>query len=122
LIKKQNDMTDVTITTPAHQIRSYLARPAGVGPWPGVIVLHDATGMSKGLRHQADWLAGAGYLTVAPDLYSWGRKIACIWATMRELTAGRGKVFADIDGISVTSNYDGRGGAHVRFRYQMERE
>jgi carboxymethylenebutenolidase len=90
-------MTDVTITTPAHQLRSYLARPAGEGSWPGVIVLHDVAGMSEDLRHQADWLANAGYLTVAPDLYSWGRKITCIWATMRELTAGRGRVFADID-------------------------
>jgi len=90
-------MTGVTITTPAHQLRSYLARPAGEGSWPGVIVLHDVAGMSDDLRHQADWLASAGYLTVAPDLYSWGRKISCIWATMRELTAGRGRVFADID-------------------------
>ena len=92
-----NDMTDVTITTPTHQLRSYLARPAGEGSWPGVIVLHDAAGMSDDLRHQADWLASAGYLTVAPDLYSWGRKIACMWATIRELAAGRGQVFADID-------------------------
>ncbi len=92
-------MTDVTITTPAHQLRSYLARPAGEGPWPGVIVIHDAAGMSDDLRHQADWLASAGYLTVAPDLYSWGRKIPCIWATLRELSVGRGKAFTDIDAI-----------------------
>ena len=90
-------MTDVTIKTPTHQLRSYLARPEGEGSWPGVIVLHDAAGMSNDLRHQADWLASAGYLTVAPDLYSWGRKIVCIWAIMRELAAGRGQVFADID-------------------------
>ena len=44
-------MTDVTITTPTHQLRGYLARPAGQGPWPGVIVLHDAAGMSNDLRH-----------------------------------------------------------------------
>lgn len=90
-------MTDVTITTPAHQLRGYLARPAGEGPWPGVIVLHDAAGMTSDLRHQVDWLAGAGYIAVAPDLYSWGRKIACMWATIRELMAGRGQAFADID-------------------------
>ncbi len=90
-------MTDVTITTPAHQLRGYLAHPAGEGSWPGVIVLHDAAGMSNDLRHQADWLASAGYLAVAPDLYSWGRKITCMWATIRELAAGRGQIFADID-------------------------
>ena len=60
-------MTDVTITTPTHQLRSYLAQPAGEGPWPGVIVLHDAAGMSNDLRQQADWLAGAGYQGISPS-------------------------------------------------------
>jgi carboxymethylenebutenolidase len=80
-------MTDVTIPTPTHQLRSYLARPVGEGPWPGVIVLHDAAGMSNDLRHQADWLAGAGYVAVAPDLFSWGRKMACLRATFRDVQA-----------------------------------
>lgn len=90
-------MTDVTITTPTHQLRGYLAQPVGEGPWPGVIVLHDAAGMTDDLRHQADWLAGAGYLAVAPDLFSWGRKIACLRATFRDVQAGRGQAFTDIE-------------------------
>ena len=90
-------MTDVTITTPAHQLRASFARPVGEGPWPGVIVIHDAAGMSDDLRHQADWLAGAGYLAVAPDLFSWGRKLACLMAVFRDLQAGRGQSFADIE-------------------------
>lgn len=90
-------MTDVTITTPTHQLRSYLAQPTGEGPWPGVVVIHDALGMSEDLHNQADWLASSGYLAVAPDLYSWGRKLTCLRATFSSLRAGRGPTFDDID-------------------------
>ncbi len=90
-------MADVTITTPTHQLRGYLARPTSAESWPGVIVLHDAAAMTHDLRYQADWLAGAGYLAVAPDLFSWGRKMACLLAVGRDLQVGRGQSFEDIE-------------------------
>ncbi len=64
-----------------------------------MIVLHDAAGMSNDLRHQADWLAGADYLAVAPDMFSWVRRIACLRATFRDVQAGRGQSFADIEAV-----------------------
>ena len=75
----------------------YLARPAGQGPWPGVLVLHDVLGMTPDLHAQADWLAGCGYLALAPDFYSIGRKLRCLVSTFRELIAGSGQVFDDAD-------------------------
>jgi carboxymethylenebutenolidase len=90
-------MTDVMIRTPHGEMPTYLATPSGPGPWPGVVVLHDFTGMSHDLRNQADWLAGEGYLAAAPDLYYWGSRLRCLWTIMREVTAGQGRTVADID-------------------------
>jgi carboxymethylenebutenolidase len=89
-------MTDVRIPTTT-EVPAYLAVPEGEGPWPGVVVVHDALGMTNDVRRQADWLAGAGYLAVAPDLYHYGRRIACLVATMRAMVARRGRAFDDLD-------------------------
>jgi carboxymethylenebutenolidase len=92
-------MTEVLISTPHHQLKSYLATPKGEGPWPGVIVLHDIFGLTDVTRQHADWLAQEGYLAVAPDLFSWGSRLRCIRALMMDLSARKGAAFDDVDAV-----------------------
>jgi len=76
---------------------TYVAKPQKGGPWPGVVVLHDAAGMSQDLRCQTEWLASEGFLAAAPDLYYPGGKIACILSLIRDAAARQGRFFADIE-------------------------
>jgi carboxymethylenebutenolidase len=92
-------MAEVTIPTAVGEMPAWRATPQRKGPWPGVVVLHDAAGMSQDLRNHTDWLASEGYLAVAPDLYYPGGKIACIRALMRDAAARQGRFVDDIEAV-----------------------
>ena len=75
----------------------YLSLPPGSSPCPGVVVLHDVGGMSQDHRHQADWLAEAGFMALAVDLYYLGGFLRCIRAVARDLMARAGPAFDDVE-------------------------
>lgn len=87
----------IEIETGHGQMPAYTAVPTTAPPWPGVVVIHDFTGMSQDLRNHADWLAGEGFLAIAPDLYYWGSRLRCLRTIMRELGPRRGRTFDDIE-------------------------
>ena len=78
-------------------LKAYRAQPAGEGPFPGVVAIHEAFGLDQNVRLQCDRLAAAGYLTLGPDLYSDGGARRCIVATFRAMASGKGKAINDIE-------------------------
>lgn len=49
----------------------YLARPAGAGPWPAVLLGFEMFGITGYLRAVAAQVAAAGYVALVPDFYHW---------------------------------------------------
>ena len=87
-------MPDVTVGA----TNAYLAVPFGsAGPWPGVVVIHEAFGLNADTRAHADRLAALGYLALAPDLLDGKLWLRCIRSMFRQLRAGSGPAFEVLD-------------------------
>ena len=50
-------------------IHTYLARPLGGGPFPGVVLIHHLPGWDELYREMTRKFAHHGYLAISPDLY-----------------------------------------------------
>ncbi|MEE1799374.1 dienelactone hydrolase family protein [Streptomyces sp. JV176] len=74
-----------------------MARPEGPGPWPGVVVVHEALGVDDVMLRQAERLARAGYLALMPDLFTQGGVRRCLVPTMRASRSGHGRAYQDIE-------------------------
>lgn len=91
---------DVTIPVGGGSIPGHLAVPAPVeaqGTWPGVVVVHDAFGLGDDIRGITDRFGMAGYLALAPDLYSRGSKLRCMRATLAQMRRGSGEACTDLE-------------------------
>lgn len=91
-----SDVTTIEIDTPAGPIDALLSVPDGKGPWPGVVVIHDAFGYGPDKQEINDNIAAAGYVALTPNLYARGGRVRCIPRVMRELATKGGRSVDDI--------------------------
>lgn len=69
-------MTELSLFEYEHDglvLKGQIARPAGPGPHPAVLVMHDAMGLGENCRNRAVALAQAGYVALATDMYGTGQ-------------------------------------------------
>jgi len=57
----------------------YLARPEGDGPFPGVVVIHEAFGLNDNIKDIANRFANEGYVALAVDLFAERNPVACMF-------------------------------------------
>src|ERR1700722_15060068 len=89
---------DMRYPVPGGAVAGFLAVPgSGPGPWPGVVVIHEAFGLNDDIRRKADELAARGYLALAPDLYGGKSWVRCIRAAFGQLRRGAGPAFEVLD-------------------------
>jgi carboxymethylenebutenolidase len=65
----------VPISNTSANVTAYLALPEGAGPFPGVVVIHEAFGLNDNIRDIARRFAAEGYAALAVDLFA-GRNMA----------------------------------------------
>lgn len=53
----------------APAVAAFVARPAGEGPFPAVIMIHEFYGLNESITGKAQALAEEGYMVVAPDTF-----------------------------------------------------
>jgi carboxymethylenebutenolidase len=89
-------VTTIEIDTPAGRIDALLDVPDGQGPWPGVVVVHDAVGYGPDKESINSHIATAGYLALTPNLFARGGWARCVTRVMRELLTKRGRALDDL--------------------------
>ncbi len=78
-------------------LQGYLARPAGEGPFPAVLMVHEWWGLTAEIPPLADALAAQGYVVLAPDVYRNRVATTVPGALWMRLTTPDTPIWADTD-------------------------
>ena len=92
------DLTNVSYPGPEEtSLHAYLARPAGDGQHPAVLMIHEFYGLRADIVEMADLLAQEGYVVLAVDAYRGQTTTIVPRAIWLVLTTPQERIAADID-------------------------
>jgi len=80
---------NVTFPSRSATLPGFLALPAGTGPHPGVVVIHEAYGLNDNIREIAGRFAAEGYVALAVDLFGSRSRAVCMARMLGSMMAGR---------------------------------
>jgi carboxymethylenebutenolidase len=80
-------------------VRAYVAKPEGTGPFPTVIMIHEFFGLNESIVSKADLLAEQGYLVVAPDTFRGSTTAWIPRAIYQVITTKQEDINADLDSV-----------------------
>ncbi|MGE5378361.1 MAG: dienelactone hydrolase family protein [Bacteroidota bacterium] len=80
-------------------VRAYVVKPDGGGPFPAVIMIHEFFGLNESIVSKADLLAKEGYLVVAPDTFRGSTTSWIPRAIYQVITTKPKNINADLDSV-----------------------
>ena len=83
----------------APDVRAFVARPEGSGPFPTVIMIHEFFGLNESIVGRAQGLASEGYLVVAPDTFRGSTTSWIPRAIYQVITNKSEQVNTDLDAV-----------------------
>ncbi len=81
------------------EIRAYLAKPEGEGPFPAVIMIHEFYGLRPEMIGKAEALAQEGYVVIAPNVFRNGTTGWIPRAIYNVITADTAQIDGDVDAV-----------------------
>jgi carboxymethylenebutenolidase len=91
------------VTTPGvnggPEVKAYVVKPEGPGPFPVVIMIHEFFGLNKSIVGKAEGLAAEGYYVIAPDTFRGSTTSWIPRAIYQVITNSPEQVNTDLDSV-----------------------
>jgi carboxymethylenebutenolidase len=98
------------------RLRAYLASPEDDGPFPGVVIIHEAPGLNENIQEISHRFADEGYAALAVDLFTGRSRAVCMARFMGGMLRGTPERFGIGDlkaALSVLAEQPSIEGGHI---------